>query len=791
MDSEALNYYTAISSQDMLREPLESLDRPPYEYRSPGFSLPSYGDYDISSVPYETDDIDKTTYKKEYDSLARFKLGLGTEPTENATYSIPLPQGKERSMYPKLLTQQELQRMEYPGHPRDTEPPIKLSTLNDSELHLLQVANEGFVLNTGQASRRKMIDPGLSGSQFSTASAGYYNNKSQPTDFSHPSPYEETDIAMAFMGGLRSSGSAGGYGGGSNEGLMPGGGFGFKPQNTVYLQDGGADILVPHQDYTTYGASYTDPLTGETTHTYTLNMGRYSKGAYKEPPSHEIGRQHPHMRAWTGTKDYFNRAVPQKTEVLNDGIMPTADPTGGRALAISARADATERAERDMFFTRDPKIAPLQDVGHWTGFVGEREMARHYDLNVTARKEGGGSYLMSGGRSGGVGEEDCADKVILPSGLNIYKTIKSDAGGLGSIRVSNPSIYSDVDTSAHNYAATAPSFTVSSQPAGPIHKTKYMGNDALGHGINMTAPDFMQDSSVFGQHILSSVAGPRSVGVRDPWLTETEFVGGHVVNSDTKIKTHSVPDFVPSESEKFSRGAAKSDISEKLNSVADSLYREGHPPTTWTHMSSSEKQYLPSAQDALFITTPGGNNRGNVASDTNLYLKTAHDGSSAYTETGHIALPMSEFAPRFGTSTYDAAPVDASVFSTWRSAAGPEIASTVVMDSVPGIDYDTTGSGQAEANFNTNIFQSGPWRERAEAFWAQTQGVGGGTQPRMQYTQQTKEVSGTVLLDQIYGGKQILLPDASVERLIKDREIVNAAANTVSTTNYDSDGSDY
>src|SRR3989344_5210219 len=145
MDSEALNYYTAISSQDMLREPLESLDRPPYEYRSPGFSLPSYGDYDISSVPYETDDIDKTTYKKEYDSLARFKIGLGTEPTENPTYSIPLPQGKERSMYPKLLTQQELQRMEYPGHPRDTEPPIKLSTLNDSELHLLQVANEGFV----------------------------------------------------------------------------------------------------------------------------------------------------------------------------------------------------------------------------------------------------------------------------------------------------------------------------------------------------------------------------------------------------------------------------------------------------------------------------------------------------------------------------------------------------------------------------------------------------------------------------------------------------------------------
>jgi hypothetical protein len=396
---------------------------------------------------------------------------------------------------------------------------------------------------------------------------------------------------------------------------------------------------------------------------------------------------------------------------------------------------------------------------------------------------------MSGGRGGTEEDGDCASNVTLPGGLGIYKTIKSDAGGLGTIRVSKPSIYSDVDTSAHKFAATAPSFTVSSQPAGPTHKTKYLGNDTLEHGISTTASDFMQDSSILGQHILSSIPGPRSVGVRDPWVTETEFIGGHVVNSDTKMKIDSVTDFVPVDNERVVRSMAKSDITEKLNSVADLLYREGQG-SGWSHVSSSsEKQYVPSVPDALFTTASRSNNRGNVVSDTDLFLKTSHDGSSAYTETGFIALPTSDFAPRSGTSTYDAPPVDASIFSTWRSADGPEIASTVVIEGVPGIEHDTTGSGQAEANFDTNIYQSGPWRERAEAFWAQTQGVGGGMQPRMQYTQKTKEVSGNVLLDQLYGGKQILLPDASVERLIKDREIIHSA--TVPNTNYDSDGSDY
>lgn len=462
---------------------------------------------------YYNDDYYNDDYKKVYDINARRRLQLG-EPSEPVAYS--LPRGGQQSVYPQLVTQKELQTVHYERVlPPSLLPP---STLPPMEQHMLRVANDGFVLN--EHARRKMLIPGgESGSEISTAAAAYYQDKSQPSDFSVNSPYEECDIQQAMSGGVKPSGSAGGYGGGSNEGIVSGGGFGFRPQDTVYLQDAGNDIIAPYQDYTEYEASYTDPITGQTSHTYSLNMDRYAKGVYNEPPAHELGREHYMMRAWTGNKDYLNRVLPMKTEVPNDGVAPTADPTHGRAFAVSDRAEATMRGERETFFKRDPGVAPLQDAGHWTGYVGLREMARYYDTNTTSRKEGGGSYLLSGGPES---NEHSSSSPVAPSNLQIYDTIRRDAGGLGAYRVSTPSAESGLNVSPHNYAGMMPAFTTSSQPAGPILLMKTM-DSRLGLTSMGVEDGKIVDSTSQGWTSASTELHQRGGGgVPDAWIVNSE-----------------------------------------------------------------------------------------------------------------------------------------------------------------------------------------------------------------------------------------------------------------------------
>jgi hypothetical protein len=164
----------------------------------------------------------------------------------------------------------------------------------------------------------------------------------------------------------------------------------MKPTETgdpgMALFDFTQDNLYPHWGYTDYAATYTNPYTGEVSHTYTLDMERYKTDIWKEVPTFELGRPHHKMMAWTGN-DRTARPLPRKGEEPNEFVMPSADPTFGYAEAVAGRADQAQRVNRETFFTRDPQLAAPRDEGNWTGYVGLRNMARYDNANVRSLKD--------------------------------------------------------------------------------------------------------------------------------------------------------------------------------------------------------------------------------------------------------------------------------------------------------------------------------------------------------------------------------------------------------------------
>ena len=173
-----------------------------------------------------------------------------------------------------------------------------------------------------------------------------------------------------------------------------GGGVGarnpMRPTETadpgMALFDFTQDNLYPYWGYTDYAATYTNPYTGEVSHTYTLDMERYKTDIWKEVPTFELGRPHHKMMAWTGN-DRTARPMPRKGEEPNEYVMPSADPTFGYAEAVAGRADQEQRVNRETFFTRDPQLAAPRDEGNWTGYVGLRNMARYDNANVRSLKD--------------------------------------------------------------------------------------------------------------------------------------------------------------------------------------------------------------------------------------------------------------------------------------------------------------------------------------------------------------------------------------------------------------------
>ena len=254
---------------------------------------------------------------------------------------------------------------QYP--PLSTKVPY--GSLDPAQSSRMAVANQGYRLNVNQASTRQntISEGALGGGRSSSAQEVAFSNLSNLASDSNVDSYEA--------------------GGGVGIGGTPVNPWnsGFKEAETMSLYDFSQDAIYPYAGYTDYETTYKNPLTGEVTQTYTLDLERYKTNTFKEIPTYELGKPNRRFEAMSGL-DRLQRPLPQKTEQPNDMIMPTFDPTYGFADAEASRRDGTERASRTTFLTRDPGIMPLVDQGHWTGYYGTRNMARYGNSNVYSKK---------------------------------------------------------------------------------------------------------------------------------------------------------------------------------------------------------------------------------------------------------------------------------------------------------------------------------------------------------------------------------------------------------------------
>ena len=261
-----------------------------------------------------------------------------------------------------------------PGEPTLYEHPnppplstsVPYSQLNPHQKARLAVTNQGDTVQHNLASsRQNFMSGGATGGGASSSAAELaFGNLSYANPDSGVDNYER--------------------GGGAGT-MNP-----MKPTETadpgMALFDFTQDNLYPHWGYTDYAATYTNPYTGEVTHTYTLDMERYKTDIWKEVPTFELGRPHHKMMAWTGN-DRTARPLPRKGEEPNEFVMPSADPTFGYAENVAGRQDQAQRVNRETFFTRDPQLAAPRDEGNWTGYVGLRNMARYDNANVRSLKD--------------------------------------------------------------------------------------------------------------------------------------------------------------------------------------------------------------------------------------------------------------------------------------------------------------------------------------------------------------------------------------------------------------------
>lgn len=261
-------------------------------------------------------------------------------------------------------------------HENPNPPPLSTqvpySQLNNHQKARLAVTNQGDTVQHNLASSRQNFMSGAATGGGATSSAAElaFGNLSYANPDSGIDNYEKGG-GVGAMNPMRPTETA-----------DPG----------MALFDFTQDNLYPHWGYTDFAGTYTNPYTGEVSHTYTLDMERYKTDIWKEVPTFELGRPHHKMMAWTGN-DRTARPLPRKGEEPNEFVMPSADPTFGYAEAVAGRADQAQRVNRETFFTRDPQLAAPRDEGNWTGYVGTRNMARYDNANIRSLKDaphGGG-----------------------------------------------------------------------------------------------------------------------------------------------------------------------------------------------------------------------------------------------------------------------------------------------------------------------------------------------------------------------------------------------------------------
>ena len=302
---------------------------------------------------------------------------------------------------------------------------MSYDNLTPSQFHRLSTVNQGYTLQTDQGVRRNLVMPGVaSGAKGSSAMGLAFQNVSSTLQDTNPTTYAGSDMPT-----IR-----------SNTGYMNAG-QGFRPEDTASLYDFKNDTIDPYNGYTDYAATYRNPYTGEVTETYTLDLRRYATDIWKEVPTIELGKANPKLEAYIGM-GRLARPLPKKTESPNSEIMPTFDPTYGYAEAESGRQDGIQRAAREMIFQQDPGIMPATDGGHWTGYVGLREMARYAGVPTPTLKSGGGNG---------------------PDNAAIYQNNQVIAGGMG-----NNSQFSvgdsGLDVAPYNATTTSPTFYVKTNP---------------------------------------------------------------------------------------------------------------------------------------------------------------------------------------------------------------------------------------------------------------------------------------------------------------------------------------